>query len=248
MPNLFEGLFKGFLGQSEIPDLKRYSAESVFQNLRSNQDALANANVDYYRKTGIPGAQVTRDIENIYDPNAGTLREATTSRILGDLNLGGKLPRDVQDAVLKSSLEKGASAGLGFSPASRSLTARDLGLTSLDLNNSRLSRAQSYTGQLSNQFRGFLNDTMGNTDNFFSPTQFANLDVAGTKDSNAIDTYTSELQSQNNKAMAAAIQKAIGRIIGGVMSGGATEAMGGIGGGAGGGFGGGSFGGSGGFN
>lgn len=54
--------------------------------------------------------------------------------------LKGELPPDVQAAILRSSAAKALSGGYGGSPAGRNLTARDLGLTSLDL----INRGQQY--------------------------------------------------------------------------------------------------------
>lgn len=50
-----------------------------------------------------------------------------------DSLLSGEVPKDVQEAIKRASAYQSQSGGFGGSQASRNLTARDLGLTSLDL-------------------------------------------------------------------------------------------------------------------
>lgn len=198
-----------------------------------NQGRLVSGNLSYYDQIGKGSAKTTREIENIYDPNAGALREATTAKVLADLNLGGALPADVQQAITRNSLQGASSSGLGFSPAARSLTARDLGLTSLDLGERRTNRAQSLSGQLGQGFRGFLNDSLSGGSMFMTPSQLLNANIRGAEDANRSETYEKGLQSENNAAIAESIKRIVGEIIGSIMTGGATSAMGGASGGMG---------------
>lgn len=73
------------------------------------------------------------------------LLSAAIERAKADLALGGKLPQDVQNAVTRQALAtSGAVSGnLGLG---RDLTARDLGMTSLDLYNQRLKSATELGG------------------------------------------------------------------------------------------------------
>ncbi len=66
--------------------------------------------------------------------------------------LRGELPQDVQNAIQRNSAVKSLYGGFGGSGAARNLTARDLGLTSLDLTGRALdsaSRWMASTKQLS---------------------------------------------------------------------------------------------------
>lgn len=76
------------------------------------------------------------------DIASNPLLEESASRILSNLRLGGALGADVQQQAFKAALEKGGAAGISGSGAIRGLVARDLGLTSLGLENQRISQAQ----------------------------------------------------------------------------------------------------------
>lgn len=65
------------------------------------------------------------------------LLQASADSILSQLRLGGKLDAETQAQVTKTALEKGGTAGISGSGANRGLVARDLGLTSLQLLQSR---------------------------------------------------------------------------------------------------------------
>lgn len=64
-------------------------------------------------------------------PGYGKLRDKTTG-VIGDW-LAGKIPDDVSDEVMRRSAGRALYGGFGGSGMARNLTARDLGLTSLDL-------------------------------------------------------------------------------------------------------------------
>jgi hypothetical protein len=60
--------------------------------------------------------------------------------------LKGEIPKDVQDAIYRSGAFKSLAGGFGGSGMSKSLTARDLGLTSLDLMAKGENSAQRWAG------------------------------------------------------------------------------------------------------
>jgi len=70
------------------------------------------------------------------------LLQAAIKQATDNLALGGSLPQDVKNLVARTAAGKsaGVSGGLGLG---RDISARDLGLTSLDLLNQRLASAQS---------------------------------------------------------------------------------------------------------
>lgn len=69
--------------------------------------------------------------------------QATTDALFSQAQplLHGEIPQDVQDAVQRSSAYQSLSGGYAGSPMSKALTARDLGLTSLNLMNQGASLA-----------------------------------------------------------------------------------------------------------
>lgn len=62
--------------------------------------------------------------------------------------LKGEIPTDVSNAVQDSDAAKGLTGGFGGTGLSGKLTARDLGLTSLELTGKGLSSAESWIGQM----------------------------------------------------------------------------------------------------
>ena len=65
------------------------------------------------------------------------LLRGAAERIMGQLNLGGKLDAETQNAAARNALQGAAQGGIAGSGAGRGLVARDLGLTSLALQQQR---------------------------------------------------------------------------------------------------------------
>lgn len=122
-----------------------YSAIDYSGLLKQSIPLAALGNLQYNQQLALPYAQLQRQVENVYDPNQAALREATTSSILNQLNLGSALPADVQQQVMQNALQGSAASGFGLSPGGRGLVARDLGLTGLDLQRQRQGAAASYS-------------------------------------------------------------------------------------------------------
>lgn len=186
-----------------------------------------------YNEAMAPGmARLNRQVENIYDPNQGGLREATTKSILDQLNLGGELPPDVQAAVLRAGFEKGQSGGLGGSFAGRNLVGRDLGLTSLDLLNKRIGTAAQYTRSAPTPGALYSPQNIG-----FQPSDVGSIEIANQNAQNAAAIYKSQIEAHNARNLWEAPMNLVGKgvsIYGSAMTGG----LGGMGGGGGGGGGG----------
>lgn len=89
-------------------------------------------------------AQAGQPLSRVGIPEAQQFDSALTRQAVeaaaADLALGGQLPQDVRNLVARNALQRSGqvSGGLGLG---RDLTTRDLGLTSLDLRNRRLSNA-----------------------------------------------------------------------------------------------------------
>jgi hypothetical protein len=78
----------------------------------------------------------------------GELERTAADQILADLQLGGKLDAETQAGVIRGALSGAGGAGILGSQAGRGLTARDLGLTSLQLQNARRQAALQAGGQM----------------------------------------------------------------------------------------------------
>ncbi len=95
-------------------------------------------------------AQAGQPLSRISAPGAEQYDSALTRQAVeqaaADLALGGELPQDVRNLVARNALARSGSVtgGLGLG---RDLTARDLGLTSLDLRNKRLQNAAALGAQ-----------------------------------------------------------------------------------------------------
>jgi hypothetical protein len=66
--------------------------------------------------------------------------------------LKGEIPTDVSQAIQSSDAAKALTGGFGGSGLAGNLTARDLGLTSLDLTGKGLSSLESWTGMIDKMF------------------------------------------------------------------------------------------------
>ena len=75
--------------------------------------------------------------------SSNPLLDESASRILSNLRLGGTLGKDQQAMAVQAALQKGGAAGISGSGAARGLVARDLGLTSLGLENDRIAQARA---------------------------------------------------------------------------------------------------------
>lgn len=224
MPNFFGNILKGFFGQSDIPDQARFSANSVLEDVSALSPKLAAETVAFNRATALPMERLAREVEDIYDPNQGQLREQTTKSILDELGLGGQLPQDVQEIVLRNAFSKGGMSGIGGSQMGRNLAARDLGLTSLDLLNQRIGRAASYTRSAPRPFQ---------ERSFLTPGNLAQTQISGTEAANQADAYSASLRSQNNQNVIKSLGNLAGYIVAGAM-GGPGASIGPLGGGIGG--------------
>lgn len=77
-------------------------------------------------------------------PHLAALRQGVPEQIRADLDLGGLLRSDTQDAVARTGLNRAGSSGVIDSFSGRGMVAKDLGLTSEAIRDGRLSRAANY--------------------------------------------------------------------------------------------------------
>lgn len=178
------------------------------------------------------------------------LFQSAADRILADLNLGGQLSADTQNAVVRGALQGAGGSGTLGSEAGRGLVARDLGLTSLQLQQARqnaalqagqiqsqlgLSQAQQYlqslglavdatTGQL--QQAGNLYGLMQGValpESGLTSSDIANVTVGQTNAYNQNLMNAAGMRAANNSAMAGGISGALQQGLGLYAT---TQAMG----------------------
>lgn len=119
----------------EIPALRTAANRGVLSGLGSSQSESA---AESYLMGGMN--------KQVAGPLNTPLLQAAIAKAKSDLELGGSLPQDVSNLVTRRALANSGSVsgGLGLG---RDLSARDLGLTSLDLSNRRLANAAELGGQ-----------------------------------------------------------------------------------------------------
>lgn len=115
----------------EVPQLRTASNQAVLAGLQTPAD-VTKARAALAAQTG----------QNLNTP----LLNAAIQKAQSDLALGGNLDVDTQNAVTRAGLAKtgAATGGLGLG---RDVVARDLGLTSLQLQQQRLNAASQIGGQ-----------------------------------------------------------------------------------------------------
>ena len=74
----------------------------------------------------------------------GDLLQQQTEEVIQE-QLSGSIPTDVQNEVQRISAEQSISSGIGQGQASRNLTTRDLGLTSIEIQQQGIQNAQTST-------------------------------------------------------------------------------------------------------
>ena len=158
------------------------------------------------------------------------------SKIVGGVSgnieslLKGELPTDVSQAVQSNAATRSLEGGYGGSGASKSLVARDLGLTSLDLTQKGIGSAQSWMQTMNSLFSpGEINVSSM----FVTPEQMFNADM-----SNQQNKWGTQWLKNQVNAMPDPATAAISKDLGGAVDSLASSILGGGGSSSGGGGGG----------
>lgn len=178
-------------------------------------------------------------LDDLTGGTSADLYNESSQKILQQLRLGGQLDPETQAAVTRQALSRGAGSGLTGSDAGRGLVARDLGLTSMGLLNSRLgaASAQSRLGverlQIGNAAAGLDASTAAQLGSIFNarglptagldPEFAAKLRVANTMGQNKVDLAT---LTMDNAARAKNVQSVLSlgsSFAGGAGGGGGTD-------------------------
>lgn len=119
----------------EVPKLRTEANQAVL-------DSIGTSNVDEYMRNLLSGTA-----ENKVGMANTPLLNAAIAKAKADLALGGQLSGDTQNSVTRAALSKAGTVAPGGLGLGRDITARDLGLTSLDLEQRRLANASQLGGQ-----------------------------------------------------------------------------------------------------
>lgn len=120
----------------EVPQLRTAANQGVMAGLAPSASDQA-AESFLLQSLGHPAASQL---------NTPLLR-AAIAKAHSDLALGGELPLDVRNMVARRAASTAGTVAPGGLGLGRDITARDLGLTSLDLSNQRLQNASQLGGQ-----------------------------------------------------------------------------------------------------
>jgi hypothetical protein len=93
--------------------------------------------------------QITQLLNNVMP---GFSASSATAGANIQSELSGKIPTDVADTVQSSAAAQALTGGFGGSGLAGNLTAKDLGLTSLDLTNQGMSSLESWSANLDKMF------------------------------------------------------------------------------------------------
>lgn len=113
----------------EVPELRTAANNSVLRGLSDNSMDGASALLN-----GSLG-------QDVAGPVSTPLLQAAIAKAKANLELGGKIDADTQNAVTRKGLANAAQVGGGGLGLGRDVVARDLGLTSLQLQQQRLEDA-----------------------------------------------------------------------------------------------------------
>jgi hypothetical protein len=141
--SLLGGLFGG--KKPKIPELKpidfaREQQQAIQQNIAAIEPATQLAERTTQAEQTQLEAQLRRAI-----PGYDQLVQQASKNI--GASLRGELPSDVSSQVMRSAAGRALAGGYAGAGAGRALTARDLGLTSLQLQNQGLAQAQNFIQQ-----------------------------------------------------------------------------------------------------
>ena len=145
----------GFLGdlfgsKPTVPTWNNISLDqSQTQAVGANQASLGSIENLATGVNTFNQQQLTELMNNIMPGFSGMA--STASKNISD-ELSGKIPTDVSQAIQSSDAAKALTGGFGGSGLAGNLTAKDLGLTSLDLTNQGLSSLESWSGQIDKMF------------------------------------------------------------------------------------------------
>lgn len=249
--------------QSAIDNQKTVDIGKLVADSRVNAEENLKASLQLEREN-LPGQAAAREAatQNFlsqFSPNAAAQRQtameqllgftqggqqpafkgselfsSAADRILADLNLGGELPADVQNAVARGALQGAGGSGVLGSEAGRGLVARDLGLTSLQLQQARQNAALNAGNtqtQLYLQALGLGVDAttgqLNQAGNLYGMMQGVPLPESGLSSSDIANVTVGQTNSYNQNLMnAAGVRAANNSAIAGGITGALQQGLG----------------------
>lgn len=140
--------------------------------------------------------------------------------------LRGEIPQDVQDQVYRSSAYQSLMSGTAGSPMSKALTARDLGLTSLGLEQQGAQLAME-GGNAAQRWAGLAEGTMMNPSSMLiTPQQQAALTMQNNLYKQATQQYANNVAASPDpvaKGISDTIMSLVGAYLGGGRGGGGSS-------------------------
>ncbi len=145
------GFLNSIFGSTpKVPDFKPVDlAQSQTKALAENQAALPAAEALTTTANAFSQDQIAKMLEK-YAPGFGANSSQIGKNISSELQ--GKLPTDVLNTIQQSGAAKALQGGFGGSQFGWNLTAKDLGLTSLQLMQQGQSAAESWTALVDRMF------------------------------------------------------------------------------------------------
>jgi len=165
-----------FGGKPSVPRFKPVNAQAEqAKAIQGNLDALPKLKEIGAETNQFNAEQLQillRKMIPRYDEMVGRMSDNMAS------GLRGEIPEDVADAVFRNSAVRSLYGGYGGSGMARNLTARDLGLTSLDLTQRALDSATRWTAATS----AALQPMMFNPSSMFVRPEFQAVFAQGERD------------------------------------------------------------------
>lgn len=120
----------------EVPQLRQAANQAVLSD-------VGTTNIDEYNRILLSQMAEGGGVGGPQTP----LLKAAIAKAKADLALGGKLDKETQNQVTRAALSKAGTVAPGGLRLGRDLTARDLGLTSMQVEQQRLQAAGQLGGQ-----------------------------------------------------------------------------------------------------
>jgi hypothetical protein len=180
-------------------------ADEQLKAISANADALTSAG-DLATKTN----RINRDQLTTMLRAAIPGYDDIVAHVSGNISdlTSGKIPSDVSQRVQQSTAEEAVAGGYGGTGASRNLTARDLGLTSLNLMQTGTSMAESWMTTMDRMFAPGMFDL---TSMFVTPGSMFATDMANKEAQWGVQWLQNQI-----KAMPDPFGEALGQFLGGI--------------------------------
>ena len=192
----------GFLSSifGSTPKVPNYNSVSIGdsqqQALTQNQQILPSSEALATGVTNFNEAQLSSLLNSIMP--GWSANAATTSSNIGS-ELSGKIPTDVAGNIQSSAAAQALTGGFGGSGLAGNLTAKDLGLTSLDLMQQGQSAEQSWTSLIDQMFAPGMGSI---TSMFVSPQQQFQDNTQNAENQFSADWLKNQVAAQPNPVFA----------------------------------------------